>query len=392
MTGARAGRVGPVPVAIAACVLATLAAVPIFATEQLRALVFLNTRWPVPTGAFPVGRSTFTSGTDPPIDLWYPARTADVGLGDRAGAFVQALLRPTQAGAFRDVAPADSSRYPLVVLLPSWFSRRHENTFLAANLASHGFVVAAVDDFIHGAPLLGEDRTAQVASLDFASDVAFKASRKLSARRAVLGAKMVVATIDAVLAHPWLGIHIDASRVGVLGFSFGGSIAAAMSRETGRLRAVVNLDGDVIETESWPPAMPYLFLTSDLPYPTAADLTLENLAFRFESITTRDTYDLHMHPDIPPTCSALSVKGAVHTDFSDRVVVPSFRNLWTARAPDRMALWSDINRVIVAFLSAHLGDPATHAMPRDALPIDALPMDALPMDALPMRFVKLPSR
>ncbi|MGU3359072.1 dienelactone hydrolase family protein [Methylobacterium sp. M6A4_1b] len=360
--------------AVAVCFLTICVAMSFIATEHVRALVFLAAQRPSPTGEHPVGVAAFRPVGGAQVELWYPAEGGCSGLVARAVLLLRMILWPTRAVACG--APPAPGSHPLILLLPSWFAERDVNTFMAANLASHGFVVAAADDFVHGSPLSGGDRIAQLGSLDMNSEAAFATSRAVSRQRAVLGARAASATIDAVIAHPLLGPRIDAARIGVLGYSFGGSIAAAMSRETGRLRAVINLDGDVIATEAWPPTVPYLFLTSDLPYPSAADLASDDRAFRFESITTRDTYDLHERPDFPRDSLALSVKQAVHADFSDRLVMPPFQDFLNPRPIDRVQMWRDINGLIVAFLSARLGTKDGSV--------------TLP-GALSGRFVKLPS-
>ena len=348
------------------------------AKEHIRALSPDAVR-PQPTGAFPVGRLSVEVdvGTPAPgrVDVWYPADADRIGVRDRVSRITERFLHPSKAAAPWGAAP-HPGRHPGILYIPSWFSTRDENSFALANLASHGFVVAAVDDIIHGAPLTGDDRTAQVASLDYASTARFEASRIVSRRRAALAGRAASSAIDTVFAHPAVAPYVDRARIGVLGFSFGGSVATSLARAGTHIRAAINLDGDVIATESWPPAVPYLFLTSDVRYPTAEDLASSDMAFRFESVTTRDTYDLHLEPDLPAQCRAFSVRQAVHETFSDRLLMPSFRDARHERSLDRLDLWSDINRLVVSFLAAHL---------RDAT-------DAREIDVPAARFGSLPRR
>ncbi|MGW8788859.1 hypothetical protein, partial [Heyndrickxia sporothermodurans] len=212
MTASGRGRGRRLAIALTACLLASVAAIAVLAREHLRALAFLDLPRPVSTGAFPVGRSTVTVGDHRPIDLWYPAATDGIGLTARIKALVRGLMTPTQAAAPWDVPPAKGALHPLVLLLPSWFSERHENTILAADLASHGFVVAAVDDVIHGAPLAGEDRAAQISALDFESEDRFTSSRTLSRRRVLLAARTADATLDALIRDPAVAPMVDPAR------------------------------------------------------------------------------------------------------------------------------------------------------------------------------------
>jgi predicted dienelactone hydrolase len=101
---------------------------------------------PFASGRFPVGVRTIHA-PDPardrvfPCEIWYPAHTGDPDL-------------PAGPAEARDAAPRRGA-YPLVVFSHHSGGHRRSATFLCTHLASHGYVVAALDHSEVVAPELG---------------------------------------------------------------------------------------------------------------------------------------------------------------------------------------------------------------------------------------------
>ena len=134
--------------------------------------------------------------------VWYPAAP-----GAREE---QWRIGPFAAGwSARDAAPAASAeRLPLVVLSHGTGGGAATLSWLAEALASHGYVVAAVNH--HG---------------NTAAEPAYRLEGfMLWWERA----RDVSAVIDALLADPTLAPRIDRARIGVAGFSLGGYTALAV--------------------------------------------------------------------------------------------------------------------------------------------------------------------
>ena len=106
---------------------------------------------PFTRGPFPVGVRTVVlarGGRALPVELWYPATD------EYAGSDVAESTRDTYQlipgfplvwqEAVRD-ATARPGRHALVVFSHGYGGHRRQSTFLCAHLASHGYVVAAVD-------------------------------------------------------------------------------------------------------------------------------------------------------------------------------------------------------------------------------------------------------
>lgn len=227
---------------------------------------------PRPTGPLAVGRDTLhlvDSGRPDPwvpeagarelmVSLYYPARGAHgrtapymtteearAFLEDRdlAGAVPAATLSGTRTHARPGAAPARGT-YPLVVLSPGFTVNRATLTLLAEDLASRGYVVAAVDhahesvgSAFPGGRLLtcaacgpAKERGYAAVARGRAQDVSFLLDRLTARHPAWRHARM-----------------IDRTRIGMAGHSIGGASAATAMAADGRVGAGLSLDGSFQE-------------------------------------------------------------------------------------------------------------------------------------------------
>lgn len=127
----------------------------------------------------------------------------------------------------RHPAGTQAGRYPLVVYSHSSGAHRRVATFLTNHLASHGYLVAAMDHSEMVAPELaartgetGEERDARIRALigSRAPDIRF--------------------LLDHLLGEE-LGLDIDPTRIGLAGHSFGGWTVLAAAERDPTISAVV---------------------------------------------------------------------------------------------------------------------------------------------------------
>ncbi|MFJ9641578.1 alpha/beta hydrolase family protein [Streptomyces sp. NPDC101206] len=277
------------PAALAAPPAATTPAPPVPPAAQSTGKLEL----PRPTGPLAVGRDTVhlvdparkdpwvpTADRELLLSLYYPAVA---GTGSPADymtvAEAQALLTdrgelgrhttPEQVAAVRTHARAGAvprwghGRYPLVVLSPGFTLPRASLTTLAEDLASRGYVVAAVDHAYEsdatafpGGRMLGckaceavfPDRSVGKVSDARARDVSFLLDRLTGDRPAWRYSRL-----------------IDARRVGMAGHSVGGASAAAAMAADPRVDAGVNMDGTFFNPlpEAGLGGRPFLLLGGD---------------------------------------------------------------------------------------------------------------------------------
>jgi predicted dienelactone hydrolase len=163
--------------------------------------------------------------TDRPltVEVWYPAAASGAPKANYDMKLPAGGSTATYSGeAVRDAAVATGQRFPLVIVSHGYPGSRYLMTYLTENLASKGYIVAAID---HTDSVFGATKAFQSTLLHRAGDQWF--------------------TIEALAgeAGRWLGDSLDASRVAIVGYSMGGygamaSSGAAYSKSGGAFKAV----------------------------------------------------------------------------------------------------------------------------------------------------------
>lgn len=301
MTRPRSSLAGPALLAVIALTLASATISTVADAEatangvEARKPARFTAKLPAPTGPYAVGTVAWSldgagrpdpwhagSDRDLAVQLWYPAETAGRPVpwahrnvarhaAERYGFAPESLTRlrahATEAAPVR----ADTGPLPVLVFSPGDGGNRTDNTALTEDLASHGYLVVALDhlgDAIEGS--LPDGRLVARTKPELLDDtepedltgpaVVEQVSVRVGDVRAVVAA---LGRIDAVrrespararnAAAERVGVRgeipdglpgsIDLDRLGVLGHSLGGATAAASMYADDRFRAGVDLDG-----------------------------------------------------------------------------------------------------------------------------------------------------
>ena len=191
-----------------------------------------------PRGAYPVGVRTLeikhpgqvdilnfdkTAGKAPlydrplTVEVWYPAV---IPVGQQERTVYEMGLPPTSGGtegktvsilgkALRDAPPVKGHTFPFVIVSHGYPGSRFFLSYLTENLASKGYVVAAID---HTDSVLGAVKAFPSTLLNRASDQLF-----------------TMATIEDMSRRPgnFLNGLVDTSRTAIVGYSMGGYGALA---------------------------------------------------------------------------------------------------------------------------------------------------------------------
>jgi dienelactone hydrolase len=302
---------------------------------------------PAPGGshAVVVGALSLPGGISPTrVQVWQPQAAED-------------------SGASRAI-PGAGPRYPLVLFAPGWGGFATDAGLLVADLASRGYVIVGFDDIAHDPAEPGETPAQQrerSARFDVSSDSAFERSARAAEARTRAEALKARRVLDAIgtlkhEGHSWLN-HADTTRVGFLGFSFGGCVAAETAFDDARIAAVANVDGRLFgkALERGVPR-PYLLFSSIQSLPIPGDVHSTEPPRRIHAQWAKVNLDAHAKSIGQHGMHWFLLEDSLHEDFTDAFFRPSWRAAlrrgWSFRLSQRAA----VNSVIAAFFDTYVGE------------------------------------
>jgi dienelactone hydrolase len=343
-------------------------------------------RLPRPTGQFSVGTQIFhlvdssrteENGPSPSgkrelmVQAWYPAKPR---FKDRHAEY-QRVREVTERASYRSVLKTNSYEdapvhaggpYPVIIYNPGWNGERTEGTYQTEELASHGFIVVAVDHTFFGG--LVEFPDGRVVDSRNAPNIGNFEHSSVEEQWALGGKYVRIEAQDDVFvldrleamnqdpASPFFQ-QIDMQRVGVLGFSIGGAAAVQMAYQDQRVKCVMNMDGwEFGDAAAHDLNKPQMVVYEDkrgvLPKePAAGSGTPEE----------RKTWQFSLEDYGHVTASMrkhggylLFIAGTHHVDFTDRSLFSPIHK-WTGRgsvAPRRVH--GIVNAYALAFFSRYL--------------------------------------
>jgi predicted dienelactone hydrolase len=319
---------------------------------------------PPPSGPYPVGTTTLAldraAEHDAPggtytVTLWYPSEPSKANAP--YGPSGPGLKNSIYHHLVRTYASGDApftrrpGRFPVLLYVAGWGAYGSANTVLATDLASYGYVVAALSDTDFDRPPL--------ARLGGAAD--FSSTRAVATTWRLARAKLEYESHRAMLVLDRLAA-LDASdpggrftnrlaldRVGTFGFSFGGAVAVDVCNLETRCAGALDLDGylwNVRKTRTFP-----YFLISDLERsprvkPDASDTLASNVA-------RMDAADgIVQQSDLSTGGYLLQITDATHYNFTDLALFAPLQRLQSKVSPRDTA--QTIDRDALAFFDMYL--------------------------------------
>ncbi|WP_334072440.1 MULTISPECIES: hypothetical protein [Paenibacillus] len=205
------------------------------------------------------------------VRLWYPAQVswdaakADYGFSSVPGGkrgeapflfhIIAQSNRNAKAHAFPDapLSPREEA-YPVVVFAPGYGASNFMYATFAEELASQGYIVAGIQHpyfTLFPTRLSGGRVAAGMFDAGAAGDWAL--SEKLIRQILVKDVRFAIDRLellnqgagkeDGSGGAPYFASRMDFSRLGIMGHSFGGTVAAQTMDEDPRIRAGINMDG-----------------------------------------------------------------------------------------------------------------------------------------------------
>ncbi|WP_126630264.1 alpha/beta hydrolase family protein [Dictyobacter alpinus] len=291
---------------------------------------------PAPTGSSAVGRMEYDwrdQSQDDPLApragtkrelvvwSWYPAaQTRNVHFAPYLPAqWAQAsdnqIVQSSDAVQTHSVDQAplapDAARYPVLIFEPGMGKMPTQYTTLLEDLASHGYIIFAITPtYSSNMVVFPDGRKAEASSagnLDNVSNIQAAGNQLVS-----VWAKDVIFVMDQLgrlntTRGNRFSEHLDLTRLGVFGHSFGGATAAQVCHLDARCKAGIDLDGDLFgDSVQTSLKQPFMVIQHDIGACSDNDCRV----FQREIQSTLRT--------VPQTKRySLSIKGTEHFNFSD---------------------------------------------------------------------------
>jgi dienelactone hydrolase len=254
---------------------------------------------------------------DPYIDKGFALATAE-GMGANFGVspdrFVEIVTQTIQTNAVPKAKLAEASRYPVAIFSPGFGSTPKFYTKQLEELASHGYVVVAINP-TYEAPILFPDGQVITQSSVFDFSSANSETEQQVFNRAV---KIRAEDVSFVLnelerinskdPQELLTGRLDLRQIGIFGHSLGGDTAIEAMKSDRRLKAGINMDGGSYGSlfasgNSDGLDRPFMVMSHD-----GADESLQSFYQRLKANAYR-----------------LTIKGSKHTTFMDfGLILPAF--------------------------------------------------------------------
>ncbi|MCI0598023.1 MAG: hypothetical protein L0Y60_00615 [Beijerinckiaceae bacterium] len=312
---------------------------------------------PAPSGSLPVGTAGIILPQDSaPIiaQIWYPAAEGQSGPSPPSQSAALITCSEFMTG---EVLSRKDSQYFIVLYAPGNGGGRTASASTAAELASHGYVVLAIDDIDRDPQPPGQgEEIAQPLVFDFSSRGAFEktlgtADRKV--RRQAERAMLALTQLESCANPDWRA-RVRFDSVGFFGFSFGGSTAAEAGTFDRRVAAVANLDGWLFgQAAIGALDKPYMIiLIEDAVFPGERRAASPNPRKRFEATLT--SRDLREEVRLANKSGGFGFRilRSFHENLSDQIFSRDYFKKWLIA--DVYRVKSILNAYLLAFFDSYV--------------------------------------
>ena len=334
---------------------------------------------PKPTGPYSVGTcifhlvdpsrrdASFPSGhRELMVQMWYPTQAHKGQLANYRRSKETTLLSSydavlkTHSRLNAPIVRAASS-FPVLLFNPGWGGQRTQNTFQMEDLASHGFVVAAIDHTHNSMPVafpsgqvLGSSEPRAIddfTGMTLDQSIAFGVAELNTETEDDIVALNFLSGKTQDRRDPWFGL-LDTNRTGAFGHSFGGAVAIEACFRDPRILSALNMDGTMFGQIQHGPLNKPLMVMYDSDWP----FIQKDVEGERHSTYIGDELDMRDLASLQRSFEAsggylLGISGTKHMNFTDRSLYSPFKSLTDSGTIDPAYAHSIINQYTLAFFS-----------------------------------------
>jgi hypothetical protein len=324
------------------------------------------------------------------IQVWYPAKPSHTPLAayrrwreTTALSSYMAVLR-THSRLDAPVAASDQP-FPILLFNPAWTGNRTQNTFQTEDLASHGFVVVAIDHPYNSQIIAFPDgrrlNAKNVPDIDDFHHSTLEKQIAMADAEADYEAEddiFVLNAFEDINRDPKSAFYrkLDTRRTGAFGHSFGGAVSLEAARRDPRIRAAVNLDGWVFGTVARVGVgKPSLTMSHDSIAPISSDVKpLSRDDQLYAQLNSWDDENFQRSIDRSGGLG-LEIRGTKHMNFSDRALYSPLRKLTSAGSINPVRAHQIIEAYTLAFFSELLKGTLEPLLSRQPSPFSEAKFD-----------------
>jgi dienelactone hydrolase len=328
--------------------------------------LLLIARPPMETfGPFPVAAADIALPSSAPADptilvrIWYPTTKSPLAETKPPVATVPLFC----SNIFEQMRLSDSGKqYSLLLYAPKNGGGRDDNASTAAELASRGYIVVAIDDI--DLDLRPPNSTMEMPPsliFDYSSADAHKVFLQNGDRKVRREAEKALTALDrlTVCARANWRARVSFKQVGFFGFSFGGAVAAEASILDPRVAAAANLDGALFgHAAAGALDKPYMvLLVNNDQFPEPRQLQSSEPSERIQAAFDERDLGVEARLANQPVGFGFRIRTSYHENLSDQIFNRSFFKTWLAVNPYRVKSIRDA--YLLAFFDSYLrGIPA----------------------------------
>ena len=315
----------------------------------------METSGPFPVATADISLQSVTT-SDPAIlvQIWYPTVSSPAAVAK----LPDSTVRPLSSKVLDQSRLASAEQqFPLLLYAPINGGRRDDNASTAAELASHGYVIMAIDDIDLDIHPSSDASEFPPLVFDYSSAEAFKRFLQIGDRKVRREAERALTALDRLTAcatADWRA-HVRFDQVGFFGFSFGGATAAEASTFDPRVVAAANLDGSLFgQAAAKGLEAPYMFfLVKDDVFPEPQQLQSPEPGERYYAMFAEQDLSKAVRLVNRRDGFGFRIRNAYHENLSDLTFSRrSFFKSWLGVNPYRVKSIRDA--YLLAFFDTYL--------------------------------------
>ncbi len=259
-------------------------------------------------------------------------------------------------------------KFPLIVFSPGAFGTKTSNTSLCNELASHGYVVCAIDHTYQCVFTTDVDGNTMFMNSNYRKEISMESDYRDKRKNYVLYRKWmeirmgdISFVVDNIISEEknleadQAYSLVDPSNVGVMGYSLGGSAALGLGRARDDINAVIALESSFLYDIKGVKDGEFIF--TDEVYPTSLLNIYSDYGWSLLPMDPQYVENYELLNATNPKVFNIHISGVGHFNFTDLALEsPILARIYNGKksTTDNISCLKTINKVCLNFFNSYL--------------------------------------